>query len=182
MRLTDRSVAVAVYPDRSQAEYAVEDLIRQGFSEEHIGFALLSREEDAQAFGRARTKAEIGLAVGGLAGATLAGVVLPVAGFVIAGGVLTTLLAGAAGGGVLGTLIGLSVPEEDARLFERDFHAGHTMVTVHADGRYREAVAILERAKEWEPAPAHHGRHRLEGLTTSPSGSTGSGHAFVPEP
>jgi hypothetical protein len=182
MGLTDRSVAVAVYSDRSQAECAVEELIHQGFSEEQVGFALLSRDPDAQDFGRARSKAEIGLAVGGLAGAALAGVVLPVAGIVVAGGVLTTMVAGAASGGILGTLIGLSVPEEDARLYERDFHAGHTIVTVHADGRYDEAVAILERARQSEVTPAHRGRHRLEGLAASPSASTGSGHVFVPEP
>ena len=39
MGSTDRSVAVAVFPDRSQAEYAVEELIRQGFPPAQVGFA-----------------------------------------------------------------------------------------------------------------------------------------------
>ena len=146
----------------------------------------MSPDAAAQTFGRAHTKAkegaEIGLVLGGLGGVALAAAVLPVAGVIIAGGVLTGLLGGAAGGGILGTLIGLSVPENDARLVEREFHSGHTIVTVHVDGRYDEAVAILEQAKAREPIVSHHGRGRLEGLTGSPSATDGSGKAFVPQP
>lgn len=187
MGSSERSVAVAVFPDQSQAEYAVEELISEGFPRENIGFALVTDEPaEAQGFARARTKAatgaEVGLAVGGVVGAALVGVVLPVAGMVVAGGMLTALLGGAAGGGILGALIGLSVPEDDARLFERDFHAGQTMITVQVDGRHELAAAIFERALARESKLPHHGRGRLEGLTDRPSGSTGSGRAFVPEP
>jgi hypothetical protein len=187
MGSSERSVAVAVFPDQSQAEYAVEELVRAGFPRESIGFALVTEgPEEAQTFARAQTKArtaaEVGIAVGGLVGAALAGVVLPVAGTVIARGMLATVLGGAAGGGILGGLIGLSVPENDARILERDFHAGHTMVSVQVDGRYDEAVAIFERAKVEERKQPHHGRGRLEGLTDRPSASDGSGRAFVPEP
>jgi hypothetical protein len=75
--------------------------------------------------------------------------VLPAIGPVIAGGVLASVLASAAGaatvGGILGALIGLGVPENEARVYEREFHAGRTLVTVRADGRYDQIRTILRR-------------------------------------
>jgi hypothetical protein len=38
----------------------------------------------------------------------------------------------------VGTLIGLGIPEDKARSYERAFEAGHTLVTVLADERYPE--------------------------------------------
>jgi len=63
-------------------------------------------------------------------------------------GILTGAVTGMAGGGLLGTLIGLSVPEEDARAYEKEFHSGRTVVTVQAGDRAEVAEAILKRARE----------------------------------
>ena len=53
------------------------------------------------------------------------------------------MAAGAAAGGLLGALIGLAIPEEDARYYQTEVETGRTLVTVQAGGRYAEAVDIL---------------------------------------
>jgi len=67
----------------------------------------------------------------------------------IAGGTLMALLASAGAGATVGTviggLIGLGIPEEDASYYEGEFKSGRTIVTVRADARYSEATDILRR-------------------------------------
>jgi hypothetical protein len=46
-------------------------------------------------------------------------------------------------GTIVGALIGLGIPEEEARFYEGEFTAGRTLVTVKPQGRYEEAKAIL---------------------------------------
>src|SRR5207253_9660469 len=103
------------------------------------------------------TKWEEGAAVGAATGAGVgalwalgiaAGVLAPI-GPVIAGGLLASVLASAAGGaavaGIVGALIGLGIPEEDAKYYESEFKAGRVIVTVRAEGRSDEAWTILNR-------------------------------------
>ena len=176
---TLQRTAVGIFPDRSQAEFAVEELLRNGFAAEQVGF--VHRPEDdgderlAVATGGsmvvegAEAGAAAGVAVGGLVGAAVATALLPGIGIVLAGGVLAGLLGGAAGGGILGALIGMSVPEEEARVYEREFHLGRTLVAVQAGDRHDEAVAILQRAREGAERAAqeqqqHNHRGRLAEL------------------
>ena len=51
-------------------------------------------------------------------------------------------------GGLVGTLIGLGIPEEEARQYHSEFEAGRTIVTVQAGDRYQEAVAVLRRPRQ----------------------------------
>ncbi len=86
-------------------------------------------------------------------GALIAGAapsVIPGIGPVIAIGTLAVVVlggtaAGAAAGGIIGALVGMDVPEEEARRYEQEFRAGRTLVTVRADGQYEQAAAILRR-------------------------------------
>lgn len=192
MKTADRITIVESFLDRSKAEHAVEELLRNGFRAEQIGY-VLSSGEDVQSFSPAHMKtvegakvgAAAGVALGGLVGAAIGAMVIPGAGAVIAGGVLAALLegaaAGGAGGGLVGALIGMSVPEDDARVYERHFHSGHTLVTVRTDGRYDEATAILQQAQEWVEPKIHHGS-RLAELVDGVTSSDGAGKAFVPQP
>jgi hypothetical protein len=196
MDFAHEDVAVGVFTDRARAEYAVEELVRNGFMRDEVRFVFPPSEEGAeeQSFVPARSKAAegaqigaaIGLGVGALVGAAAVSFFVPEVGPFLAGGFPAVLLgcaAGATTGGVLGALIGMSVPEDDARVHERRFHLGHTFVIVEAEGRYHEAVAILKRAQESsEPTLAHHGRGRLAGLAEEATRGSGSGSAFVPEP
>jgi hypothetical protein len=52
---------------------------------------------------------------------------------------------GAATGGLIGALVGMGVPEEDARYFDAGLRDGRTLLTVSGRERAPQAVAILER-------------------------------------
>ena len=158
-----QSTVVGVFEDRRQADAAISELRKAGFREDQIGVA--SRQTEGEGKGEAAstttgeqgTKWETGAIAGALTGAGLGGLVglgilagvIPVIGPVIAGGTLAVILANAAGGaaigGLLGALTGAGIPEEEARYYQGEFEAGRTIVTVTADGRYDEAVAILRR-------------------------------------
>jgi hypothetical protein len=180
------TTAVGVFADRRHAHIAVDELCRNGFSLEQIGFLMPeersvvdpppldrpSRTVDGAAVG-----AVAGGTLGGLVGAALATAFIPGIGPLLALGILAGGVAGAtlglAGGGVLGAVLGMSVPEEEAPVYEQAFHSGRTIVTVQAGPRYDEAVAILGRA---EGAPeqeihTHPGRTHVLGDGDIPPGS-----------
>jgi hypothetical protein len=154
MERNGRFVAAGVFDTRREAETAVEELRRAGFSNEQIGIA--GSDADAPLHD-AGTRAEEGAVAGAIGGGTLgalggvavaAGAISPI-GPAVAGGLLAGLLAstavGAAAGGVVGALTGLGFPEEEARHYEEELAVGRPLVTVRAPGRYDEAVAILRR-------------------------------------
>lgn len=154
-----RSTAVGVFEDRRQADEAITELRQAGFREDQIGVATRQAEGEAPGATTAEegSRAGTGAIAGALAGAGLGGLVglgvlagvIPVIGPLIAGGTLATILANAAGGaaigGLVGALAGAGIPEEEARYYQGELEAGRTIVTVQADGRYDEAVAILRR-------------------------------------
>ncbi len=190
---SERVTAVGVFPDRTHAEYAVEQLSAGGFAPEQIGFLVPEGSTKVEVptldrGNRAEEAAGVGAAaggvLGGLVGAALASSVIPGIGPVIAGGLLLGALGGSlvglTGGTLLGALVGMGIPEEEARHHEREFHSGRTIVTVRAGDRYDEAAAILNRALEMPEAGTHGrtSRSRLSGGGEAP----GSGSAFVPQP
>ncbi len=172
MNSTDRNTAVGLFQDLTHAEHAVEELRDAGFTADQIGFVAPDAaagvesppaDPGTEAAPTAVMGVGVGVALGAVAGAVLSNVVLPGIGPVIVGGLLAATLGGAAvgaaSGGVVGALVGMSVPEEEALHYESQFHSGRTLLTVRADNRYEEAVAILRRAEQWEPeTPAHGGR------------------------
>lgn len=62
---------------------------------------------------------------------------------IVAGGTLMALLASAGTGAgvatVIGALVGLGIPEDEAAYYEGEVKGGRTLVTVQADGRQDEA-------------------------------------------
>jgi hypothetical protein len=152
-----RTTAVGVFYEPGQAERAVEDLKRAGFTPEQIGVAVRKEAGDnAPAREPAGTLAEEGAvtgvltggALGALAGAVATGLI-PGVGPVLVVGLLAGILggagAGATAGGLIGGLIGHGIPEEEAKHYEQELAAGRTIVTVKADGRYAQAVEVLRR-------------------------------------
>lgn len=149
---TDRPTVVGVFENRRQAERAVEELQRAGFPGDRIGFlARGAAAADSDLAGcDTNTRAEEGMAAGlltgGAVGALLgaaAAVLIPGVGLVAAAGAFVGALEGAAVGGVVGTFVGMGIPEDEARLYECELAAGHTLVTVRAEDRAADAVAIL---------------------------------------
>lgn len=159
MTVENRSTVVGVFEDQSAAQKAVAELRRAGFGEHDIGVVTRERQHtasrDMAETDDASLKAGAGAATGAITGAGIGalwalGIVtigLPAVGPVIAGGILASVLASAAGtavaGGILGALIGLGIPEEHAKTYESEVHAGRTIVTVQTADRYRDAENIL---------------------------------------
>jgi uncharacterized protein (TIGR02271 family) len=156
----ERSTVVGVFHDRDLAERAIDELHRMGFHDDEIGFA--QRGEGSDDSGRTRDGSEAAADTGGgaisgaIAGAGIGGLIaaaaamlIPGFGPVVAGGILATVLGGAAvgaaAGGILGALMGLGVPEEEARFYEGEFNEGRILVTVKAGSRYNEARQVLLR-------------------------------------
>jgi len=158
MATKQRSTVVGVFEDRRHADQAVAELRQAGFREDQIGVAMRHAEGGTDA---ATTKGDTyaeeggvaglltGLGLGALAGLGVLSGFIPVIGPAIAGGTLGVLLSNAALGagvaGLAGALVGWGIPEEEAKYYHGEFEAGRTIVTVQADGRYDEAVAILRR-------------------------------------
>lgn len=155
------NVAVGVFDSEAHAQQAVRELKAAGFEDEQIGFIAHDRAtsdsvettEAASSDSKAAEGAAVGVAAGAGVGALwalgIAAGLVPAIGPVVAGGILGSILASAAGGatvaGITGALIGLGIPEEEARYYEKEFRGGRPIVTVRADGGYAEALAIMER-------------------------------------
>ena len=158
---------VGVFADRAQARQAVIELRRAGFAESEIGVVGRHADTSSTTTGLADdptgTRWEEGTGVGAAVGAAgglglglaVAAGLIPAIGPIIAGGALTALIAsagaGATAGTVIGGLLGLGVPEDDAGYYEGQFNSGKTLVTVKSD-RGREAAAVLHQ----------HGAHRRD--------------------
>jgi hypothetical protein len=157
METSARTIAIGVFENHLQAQRAVLDLKRLGFSDADIGVAGRHSEDPASApvsfeenhaSEGAMTGVAAGAGLGALWGVGIAAGLLPAVGPVIAGGTLIAILAsaatGAAAAGIVGALIGMGIPEEEAHYYENEFHTGRTLVTVHAGNRYHEAMAVLQ--------------------------------------
>lgn len=158
---TQRTTAIGVFNTHADAQKAVNELRRSGFSETEIGVASRDGKpvKDASAATDKGSKIAVGATAGAATGAGVGalwglGIVaglLPAIGPVIAGGTLAALLAsgaiGAAAAGLTGALVGLGIPEHEAAHYESEFQAGRTIVTVKApSNRYAQAMDILSRS------------------------------------
>jgi hypothetical protein len=163
----DRRIVGGLFPDLGSATNAVKDLKAVGFSEEEIGLAMRDRTARGKLIGETGTKAGEeaikgvvgGGVLGGMAGLLIALDVLAIPGVgpIIASGALVSALGltggvlatgagiGAAAGGFIGGLIGLDIPETEARHFDAGVRSGHVLVIVRAGSRAEEALGILER-------------------------------------
>jgi hypothetical protein len=162
------TLVVAAFRTHSDAQQAVRDLRSEGFVDEQIGLAAQDREglyseggtrqdslDNNQAGEGAAIGATAGLGAGALWGLGIVAGVLPAIGPVIAGGALAAIVASAAStaaaGGVIGALIGLGVPEEEAEYYQRELEQGRTIVTVRASGLDAEnARRILDRSNAYD--------------------------------
>lgn len=153
-----RSTVVGVFADQRHAQQAARDLKAAGFRDDQIGIVAPAQHDGAAKAGEEHGSHVVSGAVTGVAAGAGIGALwclgivtlgLPAIGPVIAGGIFSAMLASAAGGaaiaGIVGALIGLGIPEEEAHYYEGEVKSGRTLVTVKADGRYDEAWSILHR-------------------------------------
>lgn len=153
-----RSTCIGVFTSHDQARNVISELHQMGFRNDQIGIAGKDwRDADGEANdldeSYAGEGAVAGVAAGAGAGALwglgiLAGA-LPAIGPAIAGGTLAVLLssaaAGAAATGIVGALIGLGIPKDEAEFYESEFHAGRYIVSVNAPGRELEVAEVFRR-------------------------------------
>ena len=159
---TDRETAVAVFHSHSQAQKAVRELKDAGFTDEQIGVVAkdLDGTYQQQTEGNMASEAATAGAVGGLGAGALWGLgivagILPAIGPVIAGGALVAIAASsvgtAAAGGLIGALIGLGIPKDEAEYYEGEFNSGRTVVTVKTGkANYNKASRILDDANSYD--------------------------------
>lgn len=130
-----------------QAQQMVEQLKLAGFSRNDVSVLLPDREGTRDFAHEHGTKAPEGAVTGASTGGILGGTLGWLAGigalaipglgpFIAAGPILAALggaAAGAAVGGVTGALIGLGIPEYEAKLYEGKLREGNILVSVHCE-------------------------------------------------
>jgi len=150
---------VGLFYDPGQAELAIRELKREGFSDDEIGVLMQDRQKQRQLADNTGTKVSEAAATGAIGGGVAGGVIgllagvgalaIPGVGPIIAGGALASTLAGAgigaAAGGLIGALVGMGIPEEDAKYFEQGLRSGGILVTVRAGSRTDAVRQILRR-------------------------------------
>ncbi len=157
-----KNIAVyGIYPTRSAVELAVDELKAEGFRSADVS-VLFSSPDTSKDFAHDNTtKAPEGAATGAVSGATVGGVLgwlagigtlaIPGAGPFIAAGPIMAALGGAglggAVGGIAGALIGIGIPEYEAKRYEGRISEGGILLSVHADDEEwsDRAKEILER-------------------------------------
>lgn len=169
--MTPRTTLVGVFEDRSAAERAVDELERNNFKSDQVGFAIRGSDSaqrgmisDAQGTKDGRgavTGAATGAGLGAILGAAAA-MLLPGIGPVVAGGILAMAfggaIAGTAVGGIMGAMTGLGISEEEAKYLEQEFSSGRAIVAVKAGPRAAEAADIMRR----------HGGHDIQNRPVTP--------------
>ena len=151
----------AIVANHTQLHESMLALEASGFSRDDISVVFPDQHSSRSLAHEQHSKAPEGAVAGGLAGAGVGGVigllagigslVVPGLGVLIAAGPLLAALSGAAvgvaTGGLVGGLIGLGIPEYEAKRYESHLLAGGILVSVHADNHEwaERAKAIFVR-------------------------------------
>jgi len=131
----------------SQAIRIVDDLKASGFSNNDISVLFPDRNTSRDFAHEQHTKAPEGAATGAGAGGLLGGALGWLAGigllaipgvgpFIAAGPVMAALSGaaiGAAAGGLTGALVGMGIPELEAKQYEGKLRKGNILISVHSE-------------------------------------------------
>lgn len=162
----------------SQAVRIVDDLKASGFSNNDISVLFPDKTGTRDFAHEQHTKAPEGAAVGAGTGGLLGGALGWLAGigllavpgvgpFIAAGPIMAALggsAIGAAAGGLTGALVGMGMPELEAKQYEGKIRKGNVLISVHSEDR-----ETTNRAKEI------FNRHHAVDISTS-------GESKVPNP
>ena len=149
-------LVTALFKNSTQAEAAVDALIKRGYSRDDISIIMSDSTKNKQIAivdgNKAVEGTGIGSAVGGVVGATIAAIAavgtslaLPGLGIVIAGPIAAALAgagAGGATGGIIGALVGAGIPEHRATVYDAGIRQGGILVGVEANAT--ESASQLE--------------------------------------
>src|SRR5438874_3885763 len=144
---TKNTAVFGIYPDRPAVEEAVENLRRAGFRTTDIS-VLFPENQGTKDFAHEKnTTAPEGVTTGTVAGGITGGVLgwltgigalaIPGLGPFIAAGPIVAALAGAGAvgvlGGFIGALVGMGIPEYEAKRYEGRIREGGVLLSVHCD-------------------------------------------------
>jgi len=141
------TAAFAIFPSRSEAEIAVNQLTAAGFTSQDVSVLMADKSGTRDFATEKNTKAPEGTTTGAGVGGTIGGTIgllagigaiaIPGVGPLIAAGPIMATLAGlgvgGAVGGVVGALIGMGIPEYEAKRYEGRVKEGGILVSVHCD-------------------------------------------------
>ncbi len=162
MTKEDKKIVVfGIFDSRAEVESGVDQLKAQNFRNSDIS-VLMPDARSSQNFAHEKeTKAPEGTAAGASAGVVLGGTLgwlvgigalaVPGLGPFIAAGPIMAMLAGAGVGGtvgaVSGALIGLGIPEYEAKRYEGIVKKGGILISVHCDDNdwKKKAMRVLEQ-------------------------------------
>lgn len=154
------TLITGLFASRSAADNASEELLKSGFSQDDVSLLMSETTKGREFAVKHSTKAPEGAAtgatIGGVIGAIAAGLAavgtlavpglsLLAAGPVVAA--LTGLGAGAAAGGLTGALVGLGIPEHEAKFYDEELRQGGILLGVYAhDDRAKLARDVMNAA------------------------------------
>jgi len=137
------------FTDRTSAESAYDRLRARGYTDDQINIMMsdetrkkyFNKDDDESKFGnKAMEGAGAGSAIGGTIGAAVGiiaaigtSLIIPGLGIVIAGPLAAGLAGAGAGGitgGIVGALVGSGIPEEKAKIYEKDIKEGNIVMGV----------------------------------------------------
>jgi hypothetical protein len=156
--MAEKKTAVfGIYSTTAAAEHAVDTLTKSGFPISDISLLVPETLGSREMRTEKASKAPEGAAAGATSGAVLGGTLGLLAGigalaipglgpFIAAGPIMATLAGagvGGAVGGVAGALIGMGIPEYEAKRYEGRLQKGGILLSVHCD-----TSAEVDQAKE----------------------------------
>jgi len=157
-----KSSVICIASSESQAITIVDRLKAAGFSNNDISVLFPDKTGTKDFAHEQHTKAPEGAATGGITGGVLGGALgwlagigalaIPGVGPFIAAGPIMAALGGAAVGGtvggIAGALVGLGIPEYEAKRYEGKIREGNILLSVHSDDsdETREAKEIFQQA------------------------------------
>jgi len=155
------TAAFGIYRDRIGVETGVDALREAGFRNTDISVLFPENEGTKDFAVEKQTKAPEGTTTGATSGAVIGGglgwlagigaLAIPGLGPLIAAGPIVAALAGAGAGGVLGglagALVGMGIPEYEAKRYEGRVKEGGILLSVHCDNSEwtKRAKNILEQ-------------------------------------
>ncbi len=156
----NNTAVFGIYTSRGAAEEAVDHLRTAGFRSEDVSVLFPENLGNKDFAHEKNTKAPEGATTGGVSGAVIGGTLGWLAGigalaipgigpFIAAGpimGLLGGMGVGGAIGGIAGALVGMGIPEYEAKRYEGRIREGGILLSVHADDSdwTKRARQILE--------------------------------------
>ena len=180
--------ALCLVDNEDQAEAIVESLERKGFSDKDVSVLFPDKESSRDFAHKKATKmpegVTLGAGTGGAVGTTiglLAGIgalAIPGLGpFIAAGPIMAALSGGAIGagvGGLTGALVGLGIPEYEAKRYEGKVKDGGILISVHSDNNHEinRAKTVFKELGAHDISAAGEAHADLNGRDVSDPGDT----------